>query len=209
MDVDPMEYVEPEDDGESVSNEAHEKEKAKSRLNSVVAVTVALIAAFMALCNVKDGNIVQAMQQDQADQIDNWGYYQARNIRQTVYESTIDQLKLMALSASPAAKPEISKQVASYQAKAAEQAEKKKEPQAKAQDAKKEYDAWNVHDDQFDLSEALLSLSIALMAATALTQKKWLYGVALVPIFFGLLYGLAGLLGWGLHSNLFARVLGT
>ena len=91
MDVDPLEVAE---------FESH------SRLNTWVAITVALIATFMGLCSVKDGNIVQVMQQNQADQIDNWGFYQARNIRETVYQSTADQLKLLALSAPPTLKLE-------------------------------------------------------------------------------------------------------
>src|SRR5207237_10202230 len=108
-------------------------------------------------------NIVQAMQQNQADKIDNWNFYQARNIRQTTYEATVDLLKVTAATASPAAKAGIEKQIAAYEKKAAEQAEKKKQPQADAEKAQKDYDAWNVHDDQFDLSEGMLSLSIALM----------------------------------------------
>lgn len=39
---------------------------AESRLNSVVAILVAFAATFMALGNVKDGNIGQAMAQAQA-----------------------------------------------------------------------------------------------------------------------------------------------
>ena len=40
--------------------------QSESRLNAVIAVLVALTATFMAVCNVKDGNIVQAMEQAQA-----------------------------------------------------------------------------------------------------------------------------------------------
>ena len=36
------------------------------KLNSKVAILVAITATFMALCNVKDGNVVQAMSQAQA-----------------------------------------------------------------------------------------------------------------------------------------------
>jgi len=39
---------------------------------------VAVAATFMALCNVKDGNIVQAMAQAQANSVDAWAYYQAK-----------------------------------------------------------------------------------------------------------------------------------
>jgi len=50
----------------------------KSKINSMVAVLVALSATFMAICNVKDGNIVQAMSQAQANSIDSWSYFQAK-----------------------------------------------------------------------------------------------------------------------------------
>ena len=43
----------------------------------------------------------------------------------------------------------------------------------------KQYDELNKHDDQFDLSDACLSMSLALMALTALTRKKWLLAVGL------------------------------
>jgi len=39
-----------------------------------VAVTVALLATFLGICKVKDDNIVQAMQQAQADRIDHWAF---------------------------------------------------------------------------------------------------------------------------------------
>lgn len=45
--------------------EAIEKGR-KSRLNAAVAVLVAISATFMALCRVKDGNVVQAMSVAQA-----------------------------------------------------------------------------------------------------------------------------------------------
>ena len=38
----------------------------ESKLNAKVAIWVALTATFMAICDVKDGNIVQAMEQAQA-----------------------------------------------------------------------------------------------------------------------------------------------
>jgi Domain of unknown function (DUF4337) len=52
--------------------DASEAHAAQSRLNTRVAVTVALLATFMGVCKVKDDNIVQAMQQAQADRIDHW-----------------------------------------------------------------------------------------------------------------------------------------
>ena len=58
MEIDPVESA---DAHESSANPEH------ARLNTWVAITVALLATFMGICKVKDDNIVQAMQQAQAD----------------------------------------------------------------------------------------------------------------------------------------------
>jgi hypothetical protein len=68
-----------------------------------------------------------------------------------------------------------------------------------------EYDRLNSHDDQFDLSDAVLSL--ALLGSTALTQKRWLFWTAAAIAAFGLFFGLAGLLGLGFHPNAITRLL--
>lgn len=209
MDVDPMEYVEGEDDRDGKGKRETAADRQKARLNTWVAITVALIATFMGICNVKDGNIVQAMQQDQAKSIDTWAWYQAKKTRIVVAENAIEQIELQELTASPNVKPALEKKIAEKKTYLAQENVDAKKKQAEAEGFDMDYDAWNVHDDQFDMSEALLSLAIALLATTSLTQKRWMYFVALAPTFFGGLYGLAGLLGWGLHSNLFAKLLGT
>src|SRR5947209_8137667 len=63
--------------------------------------------------------------------------------------------------------------------------------QAKGFDA--DYDRLNYHDDQFDLSDALLAIAISLFAVTSLTQKRWLFALALAPSLFGVIFGVAGL----------------
>src|SRR4051812_49238641 len=74
-------------------NEAVEKAR-ESRLHSRIAVLVAGAATFMALCNVKDGNICQAMAQDQAKAVDTWAYYQAKGTKLNLAESVLDQMTL-------------------------------------------------------------------------------------------------------------------
>ena len=175
----------------------------------MVAVTVALLATFLGICKVKDDNICQAMQQEQAKSIDTWAWYQARKIRIDVDNSAITQLRLQMLAAPPAARAAYAKAIAGYQAeakrKAASSTTRRKRPRATMTST----NAYNYHDDQFDLSDALMSISIALLAMTSLTQKRWLFGVAMVPTFFGVLMGLAGLFGWHIHSDLMAKWLGT
>src|SRR5262249_44620137 len=86
MDPDPMQYVD-DDDGKEDKAKVSEHE-ARARLNTWVAISVALLATFMGICKVKDDNIVQAMQQAQADRIDSFSWYQARNIREDLARAT-------------------------------------------------------------------------------------------------------------------------
>ena len=65
-----------------VSAEAKDK-----RLNRLVAITVVVLSVFMGLCNIKDGNIVQAMQQAQANAVDRWGEYQATRTKTHIAEA--------------------------------------------------------------------------------------------------------------------------
>src|ERR1700742_382494 len=74
-------------------NEAVER-GGGDRLNSLIAVMVAVTATFMALCNVKDGNIGQAMEQDQASAVDAWSLYQAKGTKMNLAEATLDQMTL-------------------------------------------------------------------------------------------------------------------
>ena len=205
MDPDPMQYVEGHDDDEK--NKDVTDAKRSRRLNTLVAISVALLATFMGICKVKDDNIVQAMQQAQADKIDNYSWYQARNIREEIAKATIAELTAQAASAPQQAQAAYQEQIKAYQAIEQDQAEKKNIQQADAEKADKTYNELNYHDDQFDLSDAMLALAISLLALTALTQKRWLFVLAMVPTFLGTLMGLAGLFGWAIHPNALTRLL--
>ncbi|MEO7326708.1 MAG: DUF4337 domain-containing protein [Dokdonella sp.] len=198
MDIDPIHLGDESSSSTQASND---------RLNALVAITVALLATFMGICKVKDDNIVQAMQQAQVDKVDQWAFYQARNLREEFAKATAETLKLNggvpgidAIAANAA--------VARYTDLAQKESSKKDEARHQAEDAQKTYDALNRHDDQFDLSDASLSIAISLLALTALTRKRWLYGLALVPTVFGVIMGLAGLLGWSLHPDMLSSLLG-
>src|SRR6266850_2249735 len=194
MDPDPMQFVEEDNDKKETKTT-----KSKVHLNTWVAISVALLATFMGICKVKDDNIVQAMQQAQADKIDNYSWYQARNIREEVAGAEVAQLKAEEAAAPTDAKPVFEEQIKTYEAIAQEQAEKKKVQQADADKADQTYNELNYHDDQFDLSDAMLALAISLLAVTSLTQKRWLFALAMAPTVFGVIMGLAGLFAWQIH----------
>ena len=200
MAIDPLESVASAEPDESVFSEFR-------KLNQCVAITVALLATFMGICKVKDDNIVQSMQQAQANKIDHWNFYQARNIREEVAKGTLLQLRL-ATPAQPASeRPHYQQAITQYEQLVAEQAKKKDELKTQAEQDQKDYDAANFRDDQFDLADALLAIAISVLAVTALTHFWWLYFIALVPTGFGVLMGLSGLAGWGIHPDALIRLL--
>src|SRR4051794_35219790 len=67
-------------------------ESAHDRMNTIIALLVALTATFTAVCNVKDGNVVQAMAQAQAKAVDTWAYFQAKSTKENLVEAMADQM---------------------------------------------------------------------------------------------------------------------
>ena len=179
----------------------------ESRLNSVIALLVAIAATLMALDGIKDGNVGQAMAQAQAHAVDAWSYYQAKSTKQNIAEATVDTLQGLRASAAPAAAADLDKRIAAYQAQVARYEKEKNDVKAQAEGYQAEYDRLNLHDDQFDLSDAGFSVAIALFGVTALTRKRWLLGVAGVFLLLGLAFGVAGFMEWSLHPDLLMKWL--
>jgi hypothetical protein len=99
--------------------------------------------------------------------------------------------------------------VAEYEADIAKYTERSKETMAKAKALEAEYDRLNFRDDQFDLSDAFLSIAIALAAVAALADTFWLLYVAWASGGFGVLMGAAGFIGWNLRPEWLAALFGT
>lgn len=201
MDIDPKDIV------EAAQSARDQRDLRSNRLNAAVAVTIAVLATFMGICKVKDDNIVQAMQQAQADKLDHWAFYQARNLRQEIADATVTQLDLARLGASPANVGAYDAAIAKYRAIREDQSKKKDELKFQAEQDQKTYDGLNYRDDQFDLSDALIAIAIAMLAVTALTRLWSLYWASLVPTALGVLMGVAGLTALPIHPDALMKLL--
>jgi hypothetical protein len=177
------------------------EQTGKNKINSRVALFVAITATFMALCNVKDGNIVQAMSQAQAHSIDAWSYFQAKSTKQSITENSLELLRSQHTAGNDSLIRKYEEQVARYEK---EKAEIKKQ----AEGFQQEYDDINLFDDQFDMTEALLTISIAMLGITSLTQKKWLLYFSSIVSLTGIILGLAAFMKISLHSDLISKILG-
>ena len=185
--------------------------KKKSNLNSIVAASVAVAATFLAVGNVKAGNVVQAMGRVQIEIVDTWSFYQAKSTKQSLAESTLEQLTFQKSTGhlEPAQLESVDKQLATYRDKVARYEKEKGELKAKVDNLEKTYEILNVRDDQFDISESLLSVGIAMFGITALTQKRKLFFAAAAFAGFGVVISLAGFLGWNLRPEWIAKIIGA
>jgi hypothetical protein len=184
-----------------VSAEAKDK-----RLNRTVAITVVILSIFAAVCNIKDGNIVQAMQQAQSNSVDGWNEYQATKTKLHISETSRAQLALLAQT--PAVRAQAQADIKALDADIAKYRREIPELAKQAKAASAEYDALNVHDDQFDASEAIGTAAISLAAVAALCESyslvagSWVFGA------FSIFLGICGFAKWSFHPDVLSNFLG-
>ena len=181
-------------------------------LNAVVAISVAITATFTALCNVKKGNVVEAMARAQAGSIDTWAYYQAKGTKLNIAEAALDSLRIQRETMpglTSDGRAFIDRKLGDYAEKIRRYEVEKEEIKQKAEGFHEHYEMLDARHDQFDMAEALASIAIALLGLTALTQKKWLFYLAWGFAGLGIVLGLAGFMGLGLHPDFLARALGS
>jgi len=183
---------------------------AKS-LNGLVAASVAVIATFIALCNVKAGNIKQSMSQAQAKSVDAWSYFQAKGTKLNIAEAARDGLVLqLAINASmtPSARETVETKIADYEKKIQGYEHDKEEIKKSAEEFEELYEGLHHREEQFGMAEALTSVAIALLGITALTHRRRLLYVGWTFAGLGLLMGIAGFAHLNLHPAFLAHLLG-
>lgn len=184
-----------------VSAEAKDK-----RLNRLIAITVVILSVFTGVCNIKDGNLVQNMALAKADSVDRWAQYQATKTKLHIAETARDEIGVIAVGspdnkAAVAAQLRLSEDIAKYKVEAPKLANEAKTLSGR-------YDALNLHDDQFDASDALVATAISMAAVAALTESFGLLIAAWVFGAFGVFMGICGFAGWGFHPDVLSNFLG-
>ncbi len=177
-------------------------EAKDKRLNRLVALTVVVLSIFMGVGQVKDGNIVQDMAQAQSNAVDRWGEYQATKTKLHIDETALAQSKALAGLGGTAVQASAGAEQTRLTAEMAKYQKEIPELKAQAEGFQNDYDALNVHDDQFDASDATIGIAVAIAAVAALSESfpalivAWLFGS------FGMAMGIAGFFGLALKSPL-------
>jgi hypothetical protein len=171
--------------------------RENDRFNNAIAILVALISAFLAVSNVKNGNIVQAIQRSQALLTDSWNQYQAKRMRQFELDLEVKRGDALIRDGILKDTPENRslregwlKEIERYRTELKELTDVANGHQA-------EFKRLNDADDLFDFSESFLSLALALLAVAALTRIAWLLVLAGGVGLAGFGFGLAGFMGYG------------
>jgi|GEM_PF-5850855 len=130
MEIDPMELTKDEKD--------EAKGKAKSILNAMVAVTIALLATFLGVCRIKDDNIYHAMQQAK---LTRWTTEHSKGIEAKVYDTAATQLDLTG-------SPKAAAIIADYRKQSKKELSDRDDWQEKAELADRDCDELNYRHDQ-------------------------------------------------------------
>ena len=143
----------------------------------------------MALCNVKDGNIVQAMAQAQANSVDAWSYYQAKSTKQNLAEGMVDQLTIQRdTHAEPdrrRARAARSQDRRLHGQGQAVRRRKGRRSKSRPRASRSSTTGSTSTTTSSTWPRPACRSSIALFGVTALTQKRWLLAIGIVFAVFG------------------------
>jgi hypothetical protein len=184
---------------EDVIDTAHEAAEGEDdRLVSAAAVAIAVVATFMAVCGVKGDNVDYGILQEQSDAVDMWSMYQAKSMKQYMFELQRDsfeaQLAVGGAGLAPAARRDLTSAIARYADNIKRYEAEKADVKAEAEDHQKACETLDEIANKLDLADVFLAIAISLMAITILTKRRWLFVIAVIPCVLGIGLGLAALL---------------
>ncbi len=186
--------------------ELHE-EKAEhavaDRFRNRAALLIAFLAAVLAIGGLGGGNATDDLLVNSIRTADTWAFYQAKNIRQTMYEIAADDL-----ADAGALSPAASKRLAEYRATAARyqsepdpaapsdpmKGEGKKQLMAQAKAFEAARDRAMEQDTNFDLAEVALQLALVLGSVAILALNRAILGLSAALGVAGLLLTVNGFL---------------
>jgi hypothetical protein len=167
------------------------EEANHERANNLVALTIAVLAAFVAITAIKASNIEQQMEQAQAERNNSWAWYQAVRVREDMATYQLANLEREARHRPDARlQAEITEQIAEV----GRVRERKDEVQTRATEAEAAHARLSTFDDQYDIAGALISIAMAILAVCLLIRARWLFWFSLAPALLGMAFGVTAML---------------
>ena len=167
------------------------EEANNERVNNLVALSIAVLAAFVAITAIKASNVEQQMAQAQAERNNSWAWYQAVRVRE---DMATYQLANLQREAGHRPDEQLQAEITEQIAEVGRVRARKDEVQARATAAEAEHARLSIFDDQYDISGALISIAMAILAVCLLVRAQWLFWFSLAPGLLGMAFGLTAML---------------
>ncbi len=162
--------------------EAEQAEKFRNR----AALLIAFLAAVLAIGGLGGGNATDDMIFNNIRASDTWAFYQAKNMRQTLFEVAADTLEAEIAAAGGTATPAQAARLAEYRATIARyesepdpeapndptRGEGKRQLRAQAEGFEAARERASLQDGNFDMAEVLLQLALVLGSVAILALNR-------------------------------------
>jgi hypothetical protein len=154
--------------------EAAEDGREHSNL-APVSFTMAILAVLVAIATLLShrAHTEEVLLQNKAT--DQWGYYQAKNIRRHTMEQLDELLKVVPLKDSAAAEAFVKKNEAAIDKSKGDQ----DKIQEEAKGLEEQVDLYEHRANRYDLGETLLEVGLVICSITLLTKRRhyWILGI--------------------------------
>ncbi|MBA4063756.1 MAG: hypothetical protein C0501_08600 [Isosphaera sp.] len=165
-------------------------EKAADPFTRQVALSVAVYAVALAVTALGGSNAGKDMMMAQQQATNEWAYYQAKVVRENLYQVEAEkldlELELRGAELTEAARRRVEKTRDQYRERAARYTREKEEIKARAEGLEKDRDVAGRRDPYFDYAEVLLQIAIVLASVAMLSGKPWPYYASLAVAGLGL-----------------------
>lgn len=193
-------------------NEDRAEQAQADRFRNFAALMIAFLAAVLAIGGLGGGNATDDLIGENIHASDTWAFYQAKNVRQSMYKLAAEELEAGMASLPPAERAAAGERLAGYRATIARyesepdamapddplRGEGKVQLMAKARQHEQAREIAAEQDNNFDLAEVLLQLALVLGSVAILALNRAVLIVSAV----------LGILGTGLTLNGFLLLIG-
>ena len=174
-----------------------EEERGKT-FTKRVALTTAIFAVILAITSLGGNNAMKEMLLAQQQASDQWGFYQAKVIREHLYRSQKLRLEADLLERGNLMKPDTKERIESLFKKMGEEEARfgaeKKEIEEEAKKLEHERDLNRNKDPYFDYAEVLLQIAIVMASISILSGSRPVFYFAIIGASLGALFSLNGYL---------------
>lgn len=172
------------------------EEMSKKTFTKRVALTTAIFAVMLAISSLGGNNAMKEMLLAQQQSSDQWGFYQAKAIREHLYRGLKISLEANLLDRKESMRPEAKEKSESLLKKMDEEesrfASEKKEIEKEAKKLEHERDVSRSKDPYFDYGEVLLQIAIVMASISILAGSRPVYYFSIASALLGTVMSLNG-----------------